>query len=585
MGIYSPPPNIRPISSTQPQSHRHPHSRPYVQAPSRSQTYPSVNTTSYQNIRGQAPTNLTLENASLHSQLIALRRELARREAQQSQPLRERREAELLDGSAKARLSPQFYSQVPLPAQYSSQSQMQYQVPGQSQYLGQSQSQYQTQAQTRLIPTESDPTLRAAIEDLHASIIDFAAVYSCSDFGGRGSGSRKEKGRHGDKARRGSAGTEAEVWSEIPATLKPGIREVEVRRGVFLPSVLRTSQSASYSSKRSSRRSSGYGSSSSEDSRRDRDRDRGRDRYEGRGSDGRREAGVRTLLAALLTREIYLAMWENAFFLADEENAVRTRYKERKKASLARASGTDGRDGRRDSRDSRDGRRGSKDSRRDSGGEFDVTERMITRSTILGDTYRDLWNSSPASAYTWRTQYFSVIYQELLASSSPSSSYPSSTSSYATSSSSITPTLLRYTSTLASCILSGELAPLFKRLSSKEDMEMRKELCGILARAVGAFVRLRVAGGEMGNRRVEVGDVGEGLRGDYWRGGEMVELGREMRDGRGYAGLERGGYDELDGRKVDVVVSPPVYVCREGRGGENGRRVLVPAVVVVEDEW
>ena len=67
---------------------------------------------------------------------------------------------------------------------------------------------------------------------------------------------------------------------------------------------------------------------------------------------------------------------------------------------------------------------------------------------------------------------------------------------------------------------------------------MRKELCGILARAVGAFVRLRVAGGEMGNR------------------------------------------------KVDVVVSPPVYVCREGRGGENGRRVLVPAVVVVvEDEW
>ncbi|KAG4428214.1 hypothetical protein IFR05_016305 [Cadophora sp. M221] len=31
------------------------------------------------------------------------------------------------------------------------------------------------------------------------------------------------------------------------------------------------------------------------------------------------------LLAALLMREIYAGMWENAFFLADEANAVRTR--------------------------------------------------------------------------------------------------------------------------------------------------------------------------------------------------------------------------------------------------------------------
>ena len=114
---------------------------------------------------------------------------------------------------------------------------------------------------------------------------------------------------------------------------------------------------------------------------------------------------------------------------------------------------------------------------------------------------------------------------------------------------------------------------------------MRKELCGILARAVGMFVRLRVAGGEMGDRRVEVGDVGEGLRGGYWRGGEMVEFGRELRDGRGYGGVERSGYDELDGRRVDVVVSPPVYVCGEGSSGQSGRRVLVPAVVVGEEEW
>ena len=47
---------------------------------------------------------------------------------------------------------------------------------------------------------------------------------------------------------------------------------------------------------------------------------------------------------------------------------------------------------------------------------------------------------------------------------------------------------------------------------------MRKELCGILARAVGAFVRLRVAGGEMGNRRVEVRDMQD------WRGLGMMSL-------------------------------------------------------------
>lgn len=62
------------------------------------------------------------------------------------------------------------------------------------------------------------------------------------------------------------------------------------------------------------------------------------------------------LLASLLTREVYGAMFENAFFLADEKNAIRTRYKERRKSRSSSASGAD----------------------------------MITRSTILIDTYRDL---------------------------------------------------------------------------------------------------------------------------------------------------------------------------------------------------
>ncbi len=63
------------------------------------------------------------------------------------------------------------------------------------------------------------------------------------------------------------------------------------------------------------------------------------------------------LLASLLTREVYTAMFGNAFFLVDEKNAIRTRYKERKKSKSSSVGGVN----------------------------------MITRSTILNDTYRDLF--------------------------------------------------------------------------------------------------------------------------------------------------------------------------------------------------
>ncbi|KAH7384760.1 hypothetical protein BKA64DRAFT_711881 [Cadophora sp. MPI-SDFR-AT-0126] len=558
MGLYNTPQSIRPISSSYPQ-------RPNQSQP-RSQTYHGININTqpkgYPNIKSHSPTNLTLENASLHSQLITLKRELARREALQAQMLRERREAEVV--SAGTRLSPQFYSQIPA----------QYQTQAQTQFPGQSRNQYQNQTpiqpQLRSFPAETDSALRAAIEDLHASIREFADVYGCSDLDGResGKGREKEKSRGAEKARR--AGDKVGVWSEIPAVLKSGVREVDMRgereRGVFLPAVLKGSQSTK-------RRSSTYSSSSSSSESKSRDRESGRhsDRYGDR--QGKRESSVQTLLAALLTREIYLAMWENAFFLADEPNAVKTRYKERKKASVSAASGfKSGRGG--------DGRRDSRDRKRED--ETDAAAEMITRSTILGDAFRDMWNYSPPSAYTWRTQYFSVIYQELLASSTHSSLSPT------TSTSTIDHTLLTFTSTLTSCILNGEIAPLIRRLSSKEDMVMQKELCGILGRAVGVFLRLRVCGG--GDRRVEVGDVGEGLRPGYWRGGvggEMVGLKEHGMGigGRRYDERFREAMDELDGRRVDVVVSPVVYLCGEGRGGESGRRVLVPAVVVVEDEW
>ncbi|PVH69460.1 hypothetical protein DL98DRAFT_172946 [Cadophora sp. DSE1049] len=393
MGIYSTPQNIRPISSTYP--------RRQAQSYTRSQTYPGININtqpnSHPNIQGQSRTNLTLENASLHSQLIALKRELARREAQS---LRERRDAEVV--GAGTRLSPQFYSQVPAQNQFHTQGQ--FQGHGQSQY----QTQTPIQSQARLFPTETDSVLCAAIEYLHASIRELADVYGRTDLDSRGSGKGSEKGRRdgGEKVRRG--GDRVEVWNEIPSVLKSGVREVEMRgereRGVMMPAVLKASQT-----RRRSSGSSGSSGSSSEGRSRDRGRERdSRERNAYGDREQRRETGVQTLLAALLTREIYLAMWENAFFLADEPNAVRTRYKERKKASASAASGLsggrrdsrdskDGKGGRRDSRDSEDGRdsrdgRDRRDERRKGGGEVDAAIRMITRSTILGDTFRDLWN-------------------------------------------------------------------------------------------------------------------------------------------------------------------------------------------------
>ncbi|KAL2061892.1 hypothetical protein VTL71DRAFT_7270 [Oculimacula yallundae] len=466
-------------------------------------TYPGIN-----NINSNTPSSrsLTIENAYLHSQLITLQRTLTRQSSQ-------------------------------LQAQAETQAQTQ------NRY-GQNQNQNHSRiTASDLLLNDPESVLRAAIQDIHASIREFADIYAMREW----DSDRKDR----DKGRGGnSKGSLAYAWSEVPNVLKSGVRgssqdsprDRERERGQSLPVIMKHQSSTK---RRDSHSSSSFTSrSGSRDSE--------------RSSSSRSSAS--SLLAALLTRDVYLAMWENAFFLADGSNSVRERYR-------ARKSGNGGEDA------------GRRDARRRSTGSTEDRERegeggMITRDTVLADTFRDLWDFSPPQAESWRTQYFSIIQQEL--STSPPSSLNTnpniSSFSLQPNPSSIQHKISTYATTLVSSFLTGSLSQFMQKLSSRDDIVMRKSLHGIICQAARLFIRLRAQRGGL-----VVGDERELLRERFWVGSKEMVL----------DGAESGRVDErrFDGGRVDVVVSPVVWIVEESVEGRARKRVLVKAVVVIGDDF
>ncbi|CZT43719.1 uncharacterized protein RSE6_03793 [Rhynchosporium secalis] len=449
----------------------------YTPLQGQSTTYPMTS-----NSNNPSKQSLTMENAALHSQLITLQRTVTRQSKQLQAQADKQDQIQVLYGQTWA--------------------QSRNLSPGSNDFL-----------------SDPESVLREAMQDIHAAIRGFANMYAVRNW----DADRKEIGNR-------KTGV-AWAWSEVPSVLKGGVREVsrdgdrDRERIPSLPIVMKQSSDR--------RRDSNSRSSSNSNSRGgSRDRDRHRENESNSGG---------TLLAALLTREVYLAMWENAFFLTDEPNAVREKYRARKDGE----------------------KRG--DRRRSTGSSGEV----ITRSTILADTFRDLWNYSPPQAESWRTQYFSIIHQELISTSSNLNT--NTPTSFQPNSSSIQRKISSYANVFVSSFFSGELSPLLMKFSPRDEVLMQQSLHGIICSAARLFLRLRAQ-----RCGLVVGEERELLRERFRVGNALMVV----------VGAESGRVDErrCDGGRVDIVVSPVTYVVEEGVGGSRSKKVLVKAVVVVGDD-